>query len=146
MRLVIQRVSRAAVRVEGAVVGEVERGLMVLAAVEKEDGEAQVRAAADKLPKLRLFPDDAGRMNRNLEAAGGALLLVSQFTLAGQPLAKGLRPSFVGAAEPEEAERRFDELVARLRAAGHHVETGRFGAHMDVELVNDGPVTFVLDF
>ncbi len=143
MRIVLQRVSESRVQVGGDVVGEIGRGLLVLVGVEDGDGEAQVEAAARKLSGLRVFEDDAGRMNLDIGAVDGAFLLVSQFTLAGDPLAKGRRPSFGGAAPPETAEPLFEALVERLRAAGHRVETGAFGAHMQVELVNDGPVTFV---
>lgn len=143
MRQVLQRVSEARVRVGEKVVGEIGRGLLVLVGIEAGDGEEQVDAAARKLSGLRVFEDDAGRMNLDLRAVDGAFLLVSQFTLAGDPLAKGRRPSFDGAAPPAEAEALFDRLVERLRELGHRVETGEFGAHMAVELVNDGPVTFV---
>ena len=144
MRLVLQRVSTAAVTVGGQVVGQIGRGLLVLVGVEAGDGPEQVEAAARKLSGLRVFEDDAGRMNLDVEAVGGAFLVVSQFTLAGS-LAKGRRPSFDRAAPPEAAEPLVDALVARLTEAGHRVETGRFRAHMAVSLVNDGPVTFVLD-
>lgn len=132
-------------KVDDEVVGEIGRGLLVLVGVEDGDGESQVEAAARKLGGLRVFEDDAGRMNLDVEAVDGAFLLVSQFTLAGEPLAKGRRPSFGGAAPPETAEPLLEALVGRLRATGHRVETGAFGAHMQVELVNDGPVTFVWD-
>ena len=132
-------------RVGGETVGEIGRGLLVLGGVEKGDGPEQVEAAARKLAGLRVFEDDAGRMNLDLAAVGGALLVVSQFTLAGS-LARGRRPSFDGAAPPEEAEPLIEALVERLRSLGQRVETGRFRAYMEVELVNDGPVTFVADF
>lgn len=144
MRLVLQRVSTAAVTVGGQVVGQIGRGLLVLVGVEAGDGPEQVEAAARKLSGLRVFEDDAGRMNLDVEAVGGAFLVVSQFTLAGS-LAKGRRPSFDRAAPPEAAEPLVDALAARLSQGGHRVETGRFRAHMEVSLVNDGPVTFVLD-
>ena len=145
MRLVIQRVSSAAVRVEGETVGEIGRGLLVLAGVERGDGMEKVRAAAEKLAGLRVFEDDAGKMNLDTAAAGGAFLVVSQFTLAGS-LARGRRPSFDNAAPPEEAAPLVDALVEDLRGRGFRVETGRFRAYMEVSLVNDGPVTFVVDF
>ena len=145
MRLVIQRVSSAAVRVEEEIVGEIGRGLLVLAGVEKGDGIEKVRAAAEKLAGLRIFEDEAGKMNLDTAAAGGAFLVVSQFTLAGS-LARGRRPSFDSAAPPEEAAPLVEALVEDLRGRGFRVETGRFRAYMEVSLVNDGPVTFVADF
>lgn len=145
MRLVIQRVTTAAVRVEGETVGEIGRGLLVLAGVEKGDGPDQVRAAAEKLAGLRIFEDGAGKMNLDTAAAGGAFLIVSQFTLAGS-LARGRRPSFDRAAPPGEAAPLIEALVEDLRGRGFRVETGRFRAHMEVSLVNDGPVTLVADF
>ena len=145
MRLVIQRVSSAAVRVERETVGEIGRGLLVLAGVERGDGIDKVRAAAEKLAGLRVFEDEAGKMNLDTAAAGGAFLVVSQFTLAGS-LARGRRPSFDNAAPPEEAAPLVEALVQDLRGRGFRVETGRFRAYMEVSLVNDGPVTFVVDF
>jgi D-aminoacyl-tRNA deacylase len=145
VRLVLQRVERAEVRVDREVVGEIGRGLLVLAGVEKGDGEAQAGAAVGKLSGLRVFPDADGRMNLDAGQVGGEFLVVSQFTLAGNPLAKGRRPSWTGAAAPEVAEPLVERIVGGLRQAGHRVETGRFGARMAVELVNDGPVTLVLD-
>ncbi|HWN41604.1 MAG TPA: D-aminoacyl-tRNA deacylase [Thermoanaerobaculia bacterium] len=145
MRLVIQRVSSAAVRVEGEIIGEIGRGLLVLAGVERGDGIDKVRAAAEKLAGLRVFGDEAGKMNLDVAAAGGAFLVVSQFTLAGS-LARGRRPSFDNAAPPEEAAPLVEALVADLRSRGFPVETGRFQAYMEVSLVNDGPVTFVVEF
>jgi D-tyrosyl-tRNA(Tyr) deacylase len=144
MRLVIQRVSSAAVRVDGQTVGEIGRGLLVLAGVERGDGIEKVRAAAEKLAGLRIFEDEAGKMNLDTAAAGGAFLVVSQFTLAGS-LARGRRPSFDNAAPPEEAAPLVEKLVEELRGRGFRVETGRFRAYMEVSLVNDGPVTFVVD-
>ena len=144
MRLVIQRVSSASVRVAGETVGEIGRGLLVLAGVERGDGLEKVRAAAEKLAGLRIFGDEAGKMNLDVAAAGGAFLVVSQFTLAGS-LARGRRPSFDSAAPPEEAAPLVEALVADLRSRGFRVETGRFQAYMEVSLVNDGPVTFVVD-
>lgn len=144
MRIVLQRISQARVRVEGKTVGEIGRGLLVYVGIEGGDGEDQVEAAARKLGGLRVFEDEAGRMNLDSEAVGGAFLLVSQFTLAGS-LARGRRPSFDGAARPEHAEPLFDALVERLQSLGRRVETGRFRTHMHVESINDGPVTFVWD-
>jgi D-aminoacyl-tRNA deacylase len=145
MRLVVQRVRSAAVRVAGETVGRIGPGLLVFAGVERGDGPAAADAVAEKLAGLRVFEDAAGKMNLDAAAAGGAFLVVSQFTLAGQPLARGRRPSFDAAAPPAEAEPLVDRLVAGLRERGHTVETGRFRALMEVESVNDGPVTFVLE-
>jgi D-tyrosyl-tRNA(Tyr) deacylase len=142
--LILQRVSSAAVRVEGKVVGRIGRGLLALVGVEKEDSAEQVVKAADRLAHLRVFEDSAGRMNLDAAAAGGAFLVVSQFTLAGS-LDKGRRPSFDGAAPGAQAEPLVEALVDELKSRGFEVETGSFGARMEVELVNDGPVTFVLD-
>ena len=144
MRLILQRVSSAEVRVDGKVVSRIGRGVLALVGVEKEDGREQVAKAADKLAHLRLFEDAEGRMNLDAAAVGGAFLVVSQFTLAGS-LDKGRRPSFDGAAPGLRAEPLVAELVDRLRALGCDVEIGRFGARMEVELINDGPVTFVLE-
>lgn len=145
MRVVLQRVSSASVRVEGETVGEIGRGFLVLVGIERGDGPGEVRAAADKLAGLRVFEDEAGKMNLDLAAVGGAFLVVSQFTLAGS-VDRGRRPSFDRAAPPAEAEPLVDALVSDLRARGFRVETGRFRAPMEVALVNDGPVTLVADF
>jgi D-tyrosyl-tRNA(Tyr) deacylase len=145
MRLVIQRVSSAAVRVAGERVGAIGRGMLVLVGVEREDAPAAALAAAEKLAGLRIFDDGTGKMNLDAAAAGGAFLVVSQFTLAGS-LARGRRPSFDRAALPEEAAPLIEELVAELRRRGCEVAPGRFRAQMEVELVNDGPVTLVADF
>jgi D-tyrosyl-tRNA(Tyr) deacylase len=145
VRLVIQRVSSASVKVDEETVGAIGRGLLVLVGIERGDGPAQVRAAADKLAGLRIFEDEAGKMNLDTAAIGGAFLIVSQFTLAGS-LERGRRPSFDRAAPPGEAAPLVEALVADLRQRGHRVETGRFRAHMEVALVNDGPVTLVADF
>ena len=145
MRLVVQRVARAEVSVEGRTVGRTGAGMVVLAGVETGDGQDQVEAAAAKLVRLRFFDDERGRMNLDVRQSGGAVLLVSQFTLAASTR-KGRRPSFDRAASPEVAEPLLETLVLRLEAAGVQVECGRFGERMRVDLVNDGPVTFVLDF
>lgn len=144
MRLVLQRVSEASVSVAGERICAIGPGLLVLCGVEKGDGETQVAAAARKLAGLRVFDDAEGRMNLDTAAAGGSFLIVSQFTLAGS-LDRGRRPSFDNAAPAPEAEPLVASLVSRLRHAGFEVATGRFGAPMEVELVNDGPVTFVLE-
>lgn len=145
MRLVVQRVSSAAVTVDGRTVGRIGRGLLVLAGVEAGDGEDQVAAAASRLSRLRLFDDEEGRMNLDVRQTGGSILLVSQFTLAASTR-KGRRPSFDRAARPEVAEPLLADLRERLEETGLVVEEGRFGARMRVDLANDGPVTFVLDF
>src|SRR5579883_1615189 len=144
MRAVVQRVSRAGVTVDGEVVGSVGRGLLVLLGVAPSDTEAGARWLADKVVGLRIFPDDEGKMNRDVSEAGGGVLVVSQFTLYGD-FRKGRRPSFVGAAAPEVAEPLYEAFVAAVRARGVPAAAGRFGAMMQVELVNDGPVTLLVD-
>lgn len=144
MKAVIQRVTHACVRVEGRVVGKIGPGLLVLLGVARGDGDRDVEVVADKLHALRIFSDEQGKMNRSLADVGGAVLLVSQFTLLGDT-SKGRRPGFDQAAPPDEARNRYEQVVAGLRALGVQVETGTFGAHMEVELLNDGPVTFLLD-
>lgn len=144
MRLVLQRVSRAAVRVGGAPVATIGRGLVVLLGVERGDGPTEAGKAASKLAALRVFEDAGGAMNLDAAAAGADFLLVPNFTLAGS-LAKGRRPSFDRAARPEAANPLVDAVAAALRVHGFRVATGRFGAAMELELINDGPVTFVLD-
>lgn len=145
MRLVVQRVARAEVAVDGRTVGRIGAGMLVLAGVEMGDGPAQAEAAAARLVRLRFFDDEQGRMNLDVRRSGGAILLVSQFTLAASTR-RGRRPSFDRAAPPVDAAPLLEELRRRLEAAGVEVESGRFGARMRVDLVNDGPVTFVLDF
>ncbi len=144
MRVVLQRVTEAHVDVAGKRVGAVESGLLVLVGVASGDGKPDAEYLAEKIINLRIFPDDAGRMNRSLLDAGGALLVISQFTLYGD-CRKGRRPSFDEAAQPAEAQALYEYFVGLLRASVAKVETGVFQAHMDVHLVNDGPVTFVLD-
>lgn len=139
----LQRVTRAAVRVNGETVGAIGAGLLVLVGVERGDGAAQAERLLDRLLGYRVFGDAQGRMNLALTDVGGGLLLVPQFTLPADTR-KGLRPSFTPAAAPEEGRRLFDLLAARARARHAPVATGVFGAHMEVELVNDGPVTFWL--
>ena len=143
MKAVVQRVSRAEVRVDGAVVGVIGRGLVVLLGVARGDTDADAAALAAKVAKLRVFPSERRPIDSALADVGGAALVVSQFTLCAD-LSRGNRPSFIGAAPPEEAERLYGVFCGRLREAGVPVETGTFGAMMDVELVNDGPVTIVL--
>jgi D-tyrosyl-tRNA(Tyr) deacylase len=142
MKMVIQRVSRAEVRVDGGVVGSIGTGLAVLVGLERGDGEKQLERAARRLATLRVFSDDEGRMNRGLDEVGGAVLAVSQFTLAGS-IRKGRRPSFDHALAGETAEPLFNRFLELVRGEGVTVETGVFGALMDVELVNDGPVTLI---
>ncbi|HET8722823.1 MAG TPA: D-aminoacyl-tRNA deacylase [Anaeromyxobacteraceae bacterium] len=144
MRSVVQRVARAAVRVDRQVVGEVGHGLLVLLGVAAGDGPDDARWTADKLAQLRIFEDDAGKMNRSVQDVGGGVLLVSQFTLLGDAR-KGNRPSFVAAAPPDQANALYEEVASLLRTRGVPVATGVFRAHMEVELVNDGPVTLLLD-
>lgn len=144
MKAVIQRVSSASVDVAGETVGRIGRGLLVLLGVERGDGESDADRLAEKIVNLRIFEDDSGKMNRALMEAGGNLLVVSQFTLAGN-CTKGRRPSFDGAAPPAEANRLYEYFVATLRELGVTTETGVFQAMMAVSLVNDGPVTFILD-
>ncbi len=144
MRAVVQRVSRAAVRVDGAVTGSIERGLLVLLGVAAGDGEEQARWMAGKVAQLRIFEDQAGKMNRSVEDLGGGVLVVSQFTLLGDAR-KGNRPSFVAAAPPDRADALYQRVCSLLRERGLPVSQGVFRAHMDVDLTNDGPVTILLD-
>jgi D-tyrosyl-tRNA(Tyr) deacylase len=144
MRCVLQRVSRASVSVEGEEVGAIAVGLVALVGVAAGDGQADLDYLASKIRDVRVFPDDEGRMNRSVVDAGGAVLVVSQFTLLGD-VRKGRRPAFDAAAPPDAAKHLYEALIDRLRASGLTVASGRFQAHMDVELVNDGPVTVLLD-
>lgn len=144
MIALIQRVTEASVEVGGEVVGAIGAGLLALVAVQPGDGDAQAGRLLERLLGYRVFADAQGRMNRSLADTGGGLLLVSQFTLAADTRS-GMRPGFSTAAAPEEAERQFNRLLERARARHPGVETGRFGAHMKVRLVNDGPVTFWLE-
>jgi D-aminoacyl-tRNA deacylase len=144
MRAVIQRVSRASVKVDGELAGEIGEGLLVLLGVAQDDGEADADYLAEKVAGLRIFEDDAGKMNLSVAEVGGALLAVSQFTLFGD-VRRGKRPSFDAAARPEKAKALYEYFVERIRASGLRCETGRFQEMMDVELVNAGPVTILLD-
>ena len=144
MRVVVQRSGPARVRVDGEIVGEIDFGLVLLVGVGKEDGDEDVRYLAEKIAGLRIFPDDEGKLNKDVRDVGGSVLSVSQFTLYGDAR-KGRRPSYANAAPPEVAERLYNALNDALRAQGLRVETGRFRAMMQVELVNDGPVTILLD-
>ena len=144
MKALLQRVSEASVAVDGRVVGEIGRGLLVLFCAETGDGEADADRLAGKVAKLRVFADEAGKMNRSVLDAGGAALVVSQFTLAAD-LSRGNRPGFSGAAPPELARALYDRFCAAMVAEGVAVETGEFQAEMAVRLVNDGPVTIWMD-
>jgi D-tyrosyl-tRNA(Tyr) deacylase len=144
MRAVIQRVSRAQVTVDGEITGKIERGLLVLLGVAPADTQADADYLAGKIAGLRIFEDENGKMNLSVTDVGGAILVVSQFTLYGD-VRKGKRPSFDGAAGPQEAGELYEYFVVRIRAACLRCETGRFQENMQVELVNDGPVTILLD-
>ncbi|MCH8836831.1 MAG: D-tyrosyl-tRNA(Tyr) deacylase [Candidatus Marinimicrobia bacterium] len=144
MIAVLQRVSRAGVTIEGRVTGSIASGLVVLLGVHKTDTETDVKFLVEKSANLRIFSDSVGKMNLSLLDTGGSALVISQFTLVGD-WRKGRRPSFIGAAPPEQGERLYEQFIAELQGRGVAVQTGVFGAMMEVELVNDGPVTFVLD-
>jgi len=144
MRIVLQRVSRAKVTVDGRVTGQIGRGLLLLAGFTEGDNEDALAWMAKKVLQLRIFPDQEGKMNRSVEEVDGGVLVVSQFTLYGDAR-KGNRPSFIAAARPEAAIPLYERFLQLLRDAGRPVETGEFGAMMDVELVNDGPVTLILE-
>lgn len=144
MRAVIQRVSRGKVTVDGEVVGQIGKGYVVLLGVSKEDTPEAADYMADKVAGLRVFEDEQGKMNRSIAEAGGAVLAISQFTLYGD-VRRGRRPGFDMAGRPELAEPLYQRFVEKLRAGGLTVETGRFQTHMEVELVNDGPVTILVD-
>src|SRR5271157_1164477 len=144
MRAVVQRVKSAAVQIEGRIIGEIGQGLLVLVGVGRGDGEKDITYLASKLPELRIFEDTSGKFNLSLKEVGGKMLVVSQFTLYGD-CRKGRRPSFIEAAEPAEARRLYEQLILKLRGQGVSVETGEFQAKMEVHLVNDGPVTILLD-
>jgi len=144
MRLVVQRVRSASVDVGGERVAQIGQGLLLLVGIASDDVDVDLRKAAGKIVDLRIFEDDAGKMNRSLRDIDGKVLAVSQFTLYGDTR-KGRRPSFIGAAVPEIAEPLFDSFVEAIREQGIDVETGRFGAKMAVELLNDGPVTLVIE-
>jgi D-tyrosyl-tRNA(Tyr) deacylase len=144
MRVLLQRVARAEVRVGDRVTGSIGRGFVLLVGFTHSDSAAQIDWMAEKIVGLRVFPDDEDKMNRSLADVGGALLVVSQFTLYGDAV-KGRRPSFIDAARPEQAVPLYEQFVAALRSRGVRTETGEFGASMQVELVNDGPVTLWLE-
>lgn len=144
VRIVVQRVSRASVKVDGAVVGSIGAGFLLLVGIEPPDSEEDIERAVEKVANLRVFADDAGQMNRSLLETSGSALVVSQFTLVGD-VRKGRRPSFAGAAPPDQAQPMLDHFVEALRSLGIHTESGVFGASMEVELVNSGPVTLFLE-
>ncbi len=144
MKLILQRVAHSSVSVEGQEIARIGRGLMILFGAEKEDGEESLKWLAEKTLNLRIFPDDDGKMNLSVQDIGGELLVVSQFTLAGD-CSKGRRPGFDKAALPDEAERLYRQFVEAVGRTGLTVREGRFGADMRVELLNDGPVTFILE-
>ena len=144
MRAVVQRVTESSVEVDGETLGEIGSGLLVLLGVAADDTEDDAAQTAKKIAQLRIFNDAQGKFNLSLEDVGGAILLISQFTLFGDAR-KGNRPSFIAAARPEQAVRLYESVAQRLRDRGITVATGEFGAHMDVHLTNDGPVTILLD-
>jgi D-tyrosyl-tRNA(Tyr) deacylase len=144
MRAVVQRVTRASVKVDEEITGEIGHGLLVLLGVAGDDTESDADYLADKIARLRIFEDEAGKMNLSVVDAGGSVLAVSQFTLYGD-VRRGKRPSFDAAARPERARELYEYFVGKIRAAGLRCETGRFQAMMNVELVNAGPVTILLD-
>jgi D-tyrosyl-tRNA(Tyr) deacylase len=144
MKCVIQRVRSASVSIDGEVVAEIGAGLLVLAAVEKGDTEADMAATAKKIVEMRIFADEQGKMNRSVQEVGGSILAVSQFTLAAS-LEKGRRPSFINAEDPEPAREKFSRFVQEMEKSGITVQTGRFREYMIVSLENDGPVTFIVN-
>lgn len=144
MKVVIQRVSRASVSVEGQIVGSIDKGFMLLVGIVKGDTEAEVNSMAEKISKMRIFEDENEKMNRSLADVGGSVLAISQFTLCAD-CRRGNRPDFFNAAPPAEANGLYELFMSLLRNKGIRVEKGVFGAHMEVSLVNDGPVTIVLD-
>jgi D-tyrosyl-tRNA(Tyr) deacylase len=144
MRAVVQRVSRAKVEIDSSTAGAIDRGLLIYLGVGRGDGERERAWMVDKIATLRIFPNDEGKMDRSVVDISGGLLVVSQFTLYGD-VSRGRRPSFDGAMPPADAEREYEKFVEAARARVSRVETGRFGAHMLVDAVNDGPVTILLD-
>jgi D-aminoacyl-tRNA deacylase len=145
MRIVIQRVKHATVTVDGSVTGEIENGLLLLVGIHKDDTKKEADWCCRKIPKLRIFEDDEGKMNRSVKDVDGGILVVSQFTLYGNTK-KGTRPSFIEAARPEKAEPLYNYMIEKLKKeSGLKIESGEFGAMMDVELINSGPVTLILE-
>ncbi|NQV89620.1 MAG: D-tyrosyl-tRNA(Tyr) deacylase [Parcubacteria group bacterium] len=144
MKAVVQRVKRASVTVDGEVTGSIDQGLLVFLGIHQDDTDEMIEKMAGKIAKLRIFEDEEGKMSRSVEDIGGSVLMVSQFTLYGD-VRKGNRPSFIESARPEKAEPMYEAVVESIRGLGLPVETGRFTAMMDVELVNDGPVTILIE-
>ena len=145
MKIVIQRVERASVTINGSVSGAIEKGLLLLVGIHETDTKKEIDWCCRKIPKLRIFEDDDGKMNHSVQDIGGGLLVVSQFTLYGNAK-KGNRPSFIEAAKPDKAEPMYDYMIDKLKSeSGLKVESGEFGAMMDVELINSGPVTLILE-
>lgn len=144
MRAVVQRVSRARVKVEEKIIGKIDRGILLLLGVEESDEEKDLEYMCDKIPNLRIFEDEEGKMNKSLLDVGGSLLVISQFTLLGDAR-KGRRPSFTQAARPEKAIPMYERFIDSMKEKNITTEAGEFGAHMEVELINEGPVTILLD-
>lgn len=144
MKVVLQRVKKASVTVAGSETGAIEKGLCLLVGIHESDTEEELQWTCDKIIKMRIFDDEDGKMNLSVEDVGGALLVVSQFTLYGDA-SKGNRPGFTEAAGPDKARKLYDEMIKYFRQTGIKVETGKFGAYMNVELLNDGPVTIILE-
>ncbi len=144
MKAVLQRVSKASVAIDGKIAGEIGAGIAALVAVTSGDGEAQIKKMAEKIVMLRIFEDEAGKMNKSLIDISGEVLCVSNFTVAGD-CSSGRRPSFTGAERPEKAKELFGLLLTQLKSYGLNVQTGEFGADMQVSIVNDGPVTLILE-
>ena len=145
MRIVIQRVKDASVRVNGTLSGSIKKGLLVLVGIHESDSDEQLEWCCRKIPKLRIFNDNEGKMNRSVMDINGEILIVSQFTLYGN-MKKGTRPSFIEAARPEKAERMYNQMIDKLKKeSGLNIESGEFGAMMEVDFINDGPVTLVMD-
>lgn len=144
MRIVIQRVKNASVRVDGMISGAIKNGLLLLVGIHESDTEEQLEWCCNKIPKLRIFNDNEGKMNLSLQDIKGEILVVSQFTLYGN-MKKGTRPSFIEAAKPAKAEKIYNQMIQNLKETGLIVESGEFGAMMEVDFINDGPVTLVMD-
>lgn len=144
MKIIVQRVKKASVEVENVITGQIEHGLLLFLGIHASDTEEQIEWLSDKVAKLRIFEDEEGKMNLSVRETGGSILLISQFTLYGD-VKKGTRPSFIEAARPEKAIPLYEKMIATLREKGLAVETGIFGADMQVSLVNDGPVTIILE-